>query len=173
MIRFERDRDPKSVLGIGLFEKLPKMMEDDPGRGVYNIEDPVSVWEWALERNNKIVLKFIVSQHGKGWYKGKVDVGAYANEMLWEAVSYESEVAVDAILKIPGLFPEEAMSLDFGTCKLKGEYTKRGDTEFPMRTALFGNLINLAKTHGTHKIEELLENYYHSEIDRIRKRKKS
>ena len=173
MIKFERGKDPKETLDIGIKQSLPIWMKEDPGKGVYSHKNVMDVWMWALESKKPeymVVLPYIVSQHGESWYGNIIDVSGYANEMLWEAVSIGNLIAVEAVLTIPNLFPEEAMTLEFGTTLIKEINPATGN---PYRTALFGNIVNLAKSRGFSFLVGPLEKYYHNEYNRIRERQES
>lgn len=51
-MNFTRGVDPKISLSLGIFEKLPKMMENSG----YDYEDFLEVWEWA----KPVFLKFVI-----------------------------------------------------------------------------------------------------------------
>lgn len=171
MISFERGRNPKETLEIGLAQKIPEWMEKNNKDGYYTHKNFMDVWNWALEfEEYDIVFPYMVSLNGEDWYGVRVEMDAFANELLWESVAKNNLKAVKAILTIPDLFPEEAMTRDFGTTEIK---EINPDTGNPYRTALFGNIIELAKTKGYVDLIDPLVNYYHEEYNRFRKREKS
>jgi len=171
MIRFERNRDPKEVLEVGLAEAIPKWMKEDPNNDRYLYEKYMDVWQWALKSGEyDIVFPYIVERNGKKWYFDTVDISDYANELLWESVAHNNLNAVNAILTVPNLFPEEAMSMEFGTTLIKEINPATGK---PYRTAFFGNIIELARTRGHKDLIDPLVNYYHEEYNRIRTREES
>jgi len=171
MIKFERGRNPKETLDIGLAQKIPEWMAKDPFGFEYNHKKYMDVWNWALRSSNyDIVFKYIADRNGEKWYSETIDISNYANELLWESVAHNNLAAVQAILTIPNLFPEEAISREFGTTLIK-EINPATGRQY--RTALFGNIIELARTRGHKGLIDPLVNYYHEESDRIRKRKES
>lgn len=171
MIRFERNRNPKEVMEIGLAQKIPEWMKEDPENDRYIYEKYMDVWMWALESGEyDVVFPYIAERNGEKWYFDTIDVGNYANELLWESVAHNNLKAVEAILTIPNLFPEEAMTPEFGTTLIK---EINPDTGRPYRTALFGNIIELARTRGFTDLIDPLVEYYHNEYNRIRKREES
>lgn len=172
MINFERHRNPKEVLDIGLAKKIPEWMDKEPGSGIYSPDKYMDVWMWALEMGMNytmydIVFPYIAERNGEKWYKEIIDIGDYANELLWESVAHNNIKAVKAILTIPNLFPEEAMTTEFGTTLIKEINPSTGK---PYRTALFGNIIELARTRGFTDLIDPLVEYYHNEYNRFRKR---
>jgi hypothetical protein len=174
MIRFERNRDPKEVMDVGLSQQIPEWIAESPFGFEYDHKKYMDVWMWALRSGNyDIVFQYIVDRHLEKWYSEVVDVAEFGNELLWESVAHNNIEAVKALLTVPDLFPEEAMSLDFGTCKLRDQYTTRGDLKSPMRTAYFGNIVELARTRGHNDLIDPLVNYYHEEYNRFRTREKS
>jgi len=159
MQSFERNRDVKTALNLGIAKKLPLWMEDSG----YNYQDYFHVWKWALTEKKDIIFPYIVERRGTKWYNGeKIKVGmADNNTLLWEAVSENYLPAVKACLEVEGLFAEEAFTLKLGSAILK-ETFMRGYQEIPYRSTSFGAFVQLAMTqaHGNFELQDALMNYY-------------
>jgi hypothetical protein len=167
MIKFERGRNTKEILDVGLAQKIPEWMAIDPFGDGYDPQKYMDVWIWALKSSNyDVVFRYIVDRNNEKWFSEVIDVSEYGNELLWESVAHNNIEAVKALLAVPNLFPEEAMSREFGTTLIKEINPATGS---PYRTAFFGNIIELARTRGFSDLIDPLLEYYHEEYNRFRK----
>jgi hypothetical protein len=159
MLGFERGRDIKTALDMGISKKLPIWMEDSE----YNYKDYFHVWKWALEEKKDIIFPYIVEKRGSKWYNGeKIKVGMEDNNtLLWESVSENYLPAVEACLKVEGLFADEVFTLDLGTHELK-ETFKRGSQKVHYRATNFGAFVELAmkQAKGNFELQDSLMSYY-------------
>jgi len=171
MQSFERNRDVKQTLNLGISRKLPIWMEDSG----YNYEDYFHVWQWALAEKKDIIFPYIVEKRGTKWYNGeKVKVGMEDNNtLLWEAVSSNYLPAVKACLEVEGLFSDEVFTLKLEAAILK-ETFQRGDQRVHYRATSFGSFVQVAMTQakGHFELQDALMNYYRKySKDAIRERK--
>ena len=100
-LNFERGKDPKSTMGIGMQEKLEKAMEDDAWH--YSNDD--SALSWAAMKAN---LKFTEYLLKKG-----ADPNAYNQRTLQRAVLGGSPEIMKMLLKA-GADPNEIPRIDLG-----------------------------------------------------------
>lgn len=166
-MNFERNRDPKQVLNVGIAQKLPIWMKDSG----YSHEDYYDVWRWAMEEGKDFIFPYIVERRGKKWNTETIRIGMEDNNsLLWESVSTNCLAAVKAILEVPDLFSEEVLTMEYGTSRLKETYM-RGDTKTHFRGTNFAQYLSLAMTQakGDFRLQDALKNYYE---DELRKRKK-
>ena len=166
-MNFERNRDIKESLELGLSKDIPKWIGDN---AEYNYTDYIDVWKWTLDRKwrkierQKAIFDLIVNRRNKRWYNDIVDLSACNNELLWLSIDKNNEYAVRALLCVSGLFRKELLTLDMGTSILEGEFISRGGTEFPLRGTNLGTHIWMANQKGLHNLGELVKEYYENEI---------
>ena len=169
-MNFERGRDVKAAMGLGIADQLPKMMEDSDK----DVNDYYDVWQWGIEEKQDFVFQYIVSMNGKKWFNGDiVEIGmADNNGLLWVSVSEMYLPAIQALLTIPGLFLPEVLNMKYGTSPLE-ETFMRGNRKIPFRGTNFGAFYHLAmvQAHGNFEIQDTLNEYYKKEKnDKVRKR---
>jgi len=156
---FERGRNIKTALEMGIAKKLPIWMEDSG----YNYEDYWEVWHWALEKKKDIIFPYIIERRETKWINGeKIIVGMGDNNaLLWEAVSENYLPAVKACLEVEGLFADEVFTLSLQAGILK-ETFKRGDQRVHYRATSFGAFVQLAMTQakGNFELQDALMSYY-------------
>jgi hypothetical protein len=157
-MNFIRGIDPKIALNLGIFKKIPLMMENSE----YDYQDFREVWQWALKKHKFSLFSYLVSFHGKNWINGElIDLANYNNDLLWLSIEAKNIAAVKSLLNYPNLFPKEIFTLEQGTSELEGEFVERGDTKTPARATNFGTHLNLAIQHYPNsEIEEMLRSYY-------------
>lgn len=157
---FERGRDVKTALDIGIAKKLPIWMKDSE----YNYEDYWEVWNWALtEKDKGFIFPYIIERREDGWITGgDIIVGMEDNNaLLWESVAMNCLPAVKACLKVEGLFANEIFSLDLQATILKESFL-RGDRRVHYRGTSFGAFVELAmkQAKGNFEIQDALMDYY-------------
>lgn len=157
-MNFTRGVDPKISLSLGIFEKLPKMMENSG----YDYEDFLEVWEWALEKKKNFLFSYLASFQDKKWINGElVNLSNYNNELLWCSIESKNEEAVKILLNKPNLFKKESFTLELGSSEIEWEFIERGDTKTNLKETNFGVYLNLSITHHPNKkIETMLREYY-------------
>ena len=159
---FERNKNTKSALQIGLAKKLPELMKDSG----WDYNDYYDVWRWAIAEEQNYVFPYIVSLRGTKWINGEtIMVGMGDNNgLLWESVSSNWYPAVKALLEVPGLFSEEVLTMRYGTSQLK-ETFMRGDSVRHYRGTNFAQYLSLAMklAKGNFEIQDALKEYYEKE----------
>jgi hypothetical protein len=157
-MRFERGRDIKEVLNIGIMEQLPEWMKDS-GLDYTNYYE---VWIWAIREEKSFIFPLVVQMRGKKWFEETIVIGmADNNALLWESVSQNCFPAVEAIMKIEGLFSKEVLNMQYGTSALN-ETFMRGDSKRNYRATNLGQFVNLAMLNakGDFELQDVLTNYY-------------
>jgi hypothetical protein len=156
---FERNRDVKMALDLGIAEKLPEWMEDSH----WGYDDYFDVWRWAIEEKKDFIFPYIVERRGQKWINGEViTVGMEDNNsLLWESVSSNYLPAVQAILEIPDLFCDETFNMKVGASPIN-EYFYRGETKTSYRATNFGAFVQVAMTNGKGhwELKDALTDYY-------------
>ena len=155
---FERNRDVKVALEMGIAEKLPEWMKDT----IWKVEDYYDVWRWAIEEKKDFIFPYIVSLRDTKWYGETIILGMEDNNsLLWESVSAMYAPAVKAILEIPGLFAEEVFNLKIGASPLTQTF-QRGRQRVHYRATNFGAFVQVAMTEGkgNWEVKDALMNYY-------------
>ena len=158
---FEKNKDTKTALGIGIVKKLPEWMEDSG----WDYKDYYDVWRWAMAEDKDFIFPYIVSLRGKKWHGETITIGMDDNNsLLWESVAGNSLPAVNAILEIPGLFSKEVLKMEYGTSPLE-ETFMRGDSKRHFRATNLGQYLALAMTqaNGDFKLQDALKEYYEKE----------
>ena len=123
-MRFERNRDIKEAIGIGLAKKLPLWMKNSG----YSYKSYFEVWQWALNKckiseRADLVFNWIVGRHKTSWYGPIVDVSGFNNELLWLSIESGNKSAIRALFRVSGLFKKDVtLTLDIGTSEIPGEY---------------------------------------------------
>lgn len=163
MPNFERNRDVKDVLDLGIRKNLPVWMKDS----FYDYDDYFDVWKWAIEEEKDIMFPYIVEKKGKKWWgKDTIIIGMEDNNsLLWESVSSMCYPAVRSILKIPNLFSEEVLTMELGAIPLNETFMRR-DTRINYRATNLGAFAQLAMTNGKGdwRILDALKKYYEDSI---------
>ena len=158
-MNFERGRDLRVTMGLGIAEQLPDMMKDSP----YDIEDYYDVWNWGINEDQHFIFAYIVGMKGKKWFNGDiVEIGMVDNNgLLWISVSEMCLPAIQALLKIPDLFCKEVLNMKYGTSPLEEKFM-RGNRKIPFRGTNFGAFYHLAmvQAHGNFEIQDALHDYY-------------
>ena len=158
IMTFERGRDVKTALDMGIAKKLPGWMEDSG----YNYNDYFHVWKWAIEEKKDILFPYIIEKRGSKWYGQKIIVGMGDNNtLLWESVSENYLPAVKVCLEVEGLFAEEVFTLSLQAGILK-ETFKRGNQRVHYRGTSFGAFLELAMKQAKENFElqDALMDYY-------------
>lgn len=163
MSTFERNRDVKEALDLGIAQKLPGWLKET----VWSHEDYFDVWRWAMSEKKDFMFPYIVDRRGEKWYgNDTIVIGMEDNNgLLWESVSEMCFPAVEAILKVPNLFSEEILNMNVGTSMLRETFMRR-DREVPYRATNLGAFAQLAMTQGQGdwKILDALKKYHKDEI---------
>lgn len=159
-MKFERNRDVKDALEIGIAKKLPVWMKNT----VWDYKNYYDVWNWATEYSKDFMFPYIVDRRGKKWYSGETIIINMEdnNSLLWSSVSSMCLPAVEAILDIPEkIFEDETLTMDVGTSQLKGFYY-RGTAKSFYRGTNFGAYVQLAMTlgKGDFRVKDALTTYY-------------
>lgn len=157
-MKFERGRDIKEALNVGIVKQLPDWMKDSG----FDYTDHYDVWKWAIQEEKNFIFALIVKMRGKKWFEETIVIGmADNNSLLWESVSSNWLPAVEAILKVKGLFSDEVLTMKYGTSALN-ETFMRGDSKRHFRATNLGQFVHLAmiQAHGDFELQDALTNYY-------------
>jgi hypothetical protein len=163
MQSFERNRKVEDALNIGVAKNLPIWMKESG----YDYTYYSDVWYWAMNEGKDFIFPYIVSRKDRNWYGEKIIIGMEDNNtLLWESVSEMCYPAVKAILEVPNLFSEEALTMETGVSYLKERTYLRGDKQIPYRATNLGAFAQVAMTkgEGDWRILDALKKYYEDSI---------